>query len=203
MAFNTNVFINCPFDQQYVPLQRALVFTVLSLGLNPQISVTRSSSDNRINEIINLIRQSKYSIHDISRNKPLKKNDLPRFNMPYEMGLDIGCKTYGAGQLANKMCLILDTERYHYQKVLSDISGQDIKDHGDSPERLITKVREWFAVLLKQRLPSSTVLWERHNEFLANMGDQLLSEGFSEREISEISIHEFILIAKGWLGAAK
>jgi hypothetical protein len=65
--------------------------------------------------------------------------------MPYELGLDIGCIEFGPRALKTKKVLILETERFHIQKVLSDIAGQDIENHNDDPRTLIRKVRDWFA----------------------------------------------------------
>jgi hypothetical protein len=79
MPFNANVFINCPFDSDYRPLLKALTFTLLYLEFEPLLSQTFSSSAIRINQIKQYIRRSKYSIHDLSRSKALKKNELPRF----------------------------------------------------------------------------------------------------------------------------
>src|SRR5205085_12040928 len=111
-----------------------------------------SSADVRINKIIRHIRNSKFSVHDISRSEALLPGDAPRFNMPYEMGLDIGCHSFGEGRLKSKKCLVLDREKYRFQKVLSDIGGQDPKDHNDDPETLIRKVREWFAGVLRSHI---------------------------------------------------
>ena len=141
MPFETNVFINCPFDKEYSPLLRALTFSLLYLEFEPKLSQTLSSSTIRINQIKQLIKNSKFGIHDLSRSKPMKKNELPRFNMPYELGLDVGCIEYGGVKFANKRALILETEKYHYQKVLSDTSGQDIENHNNDPLTLIKKVR--------------------------------------------------------------
>lgn len=145
MPFETNVFINCPFDKDYTPLLRTLSFTLLYLDLEPKLSQTLSSSIIRINQIKQHIRNCKFSIHDLYRSKPLKKGDVPRFNMPYELGLDIGASEYGGKALKAKKTLILETERYHYQKVLSDISGQDIENHNDDPLTLNLKVRNWLS----------------------------------------------------------
>src|SRR6266487_6297312 len=109
MPFENNVFINCPFDEDYKPLLKSLIFTILYLKFEPKISQTISSSTIRINQIKKYIRDSKYSVHDLSRCKPMKKNDLPRFNMPYELGLDIGCSEYGGKKFAAKKDLILET----------------------------------------------------------------------------------------------
>jgi len=38
MAFDRNVFINCPFDDGYMPLLRPLLFTVYCLGFQPRIA---------------------------------------------------------------------------------------------------------------------------------------------------------------------
>lgn len=130
--FHKNVFINCPFDTTYKILLQPLLFTIIYLEFNPLIASDKSSSKVRIKKIIKLIRSSKYSIHDISRSKPLKINDLPRFNLPYELGLDIGCKTFGNEKFRKKKILILDTKRNHFKKVISDISGQDIQAHEDN-----------------------------------------------------------------------
>ncbi len=101
--FERNIFINCPFDSDYKPLLRALIFIILICGLEPRIALERDDcGEERIDKIKDLIKNSKYSIHDISRMEPLKKGDLPRFNLPFELGLDMGCRTYGEGKLATK-----------------------------------------------------------------------------------------------------
>ena len=41
-----------------------------------------------------------------------------------------------------KRCLVLEAERYRYQKYLSDIAGQDIRQHGNDPTRAVGAVRD-------------------------------------------------------------
>jgi len=143
MSFHRKVFINCPFDPAYRTLLQPLLFTILYLDFAPLICETESSGNIRVKKIIRLIRASKYSIHDISRNETVVAGDLPRFNMPYEMGLDIGCQTFtGIRKLKGKRCLILERDQYRYQQFISDISGQDIKSHNNDPEILIRKLRD-------------------------------------------------------------
>ncbi len=60
----------------------------------------------------------------------MRDGDLPRFNMPFELGLDLGCRDFGSLDLATKQCLILEREPYRYQLVLSDIAGNDVQAHG-------------------------------------------------------------------------
>jgi hypothetical protein len=76
--------------------------------------------------------------------EPLKAKELPRFNMPFECGIDFGIKLSNPQKYQNKKFLILEKEQYRYQKVISDISGNDIKAHKNNPEQIIKVVRDWF-----------------------------------------------------------
>lgn len=202
MSFQTNVFINCPFDKEYKPLLKALVFILLYLELEPQISKTVSSGRQRITEIMALIESSRYSIHDISRCEPLKENELPRFNMPYEMGLDIGCSTYGNSQQKTKECLILERIKNRYDVVISDISGQDIKEHGNNPKKLIAKILEWFAAngaVSISRIPGLTYAWTKYLDCNAKIEVSLIDSGFTKKEIKNLSIPQYITAMKSAL----
>ncbi|OAV66966.1 hypothetical protein Barb4_02677 [Bacteroidales bacterium Barb4] len=93
--FEKNIFINCPFDNDYYPLLRPVLFTVLYHGHIPRIATESFDSGNlRIEKIKVLINSSKYSIHDLSRIEAKKKGDIYRLNMPFELGLDFGCKCF-------------------------------------------------------------------------------------------------------------
>ncbi len=66
--YQKNVFINCPFDDKYFDLLQTLVFTIIYYGFYPRISLENSDSGQpRLEKIVDLIRESKYSIHDLSR----------------------------------------------------------------------------------------------------------------------------------------
>lgn len=81
----------------------AIVFGVVACGLMPRSALEEADSgDNRLDKIIRLIRASAYGIHDLSRTQsnPPHGNErevvpvLPRFNMPFELGLDIAWKRH-------------------------------------------------------------------------------------------------------------
>jgi hypothetical protein len=92
-GFHQTVFLNCPYDDEYRPLLGALLFSVLDCGLTPRLASDQADSGQpRLEKIRELIRDSRFSIHDISRMDPLQPGDLPRFNMPFELGLDLGCR---------------------------------------------------------------------------------------------------------------
>ena len=195
-----NVFVNCPFDSEYVPLLRPLLFTILYLGYNPRIASERSDSgEARIQKICELIKQSQMSIHDLSRLRSTRKNEFFRLNMPFELGIDIGCRMGGESEVRQRKCLILAKERYSYQRALSDLSGSDIKAHNDQPEEIVREVRNWFVENEKIQADSGTRIWESFNEFMAEFYQKRKQEGFRDRDLEIMPIPEFIQFVKDWL----
>lgn len=200
MPYQKNVFINCPFDTDYRILLRPLLFTIIYLDLEPKISQTKSSANIRINQIKQHIRESKYGIHDLSRSKPLQKNDLPRFNMPYELGLDVGCAEFGEKKYRSKKILILETERFYYQKILSDIAGQDIENHNDDPKILVRKVRNWFSSIdVQNDIPSPNEIWIAYNQFYDELISKLVMNGYTLEDIEEMPFGDFVKFVKEWV----
>ena len=169
--YQTSVFINCPFDGEYLPIFRAIVFTVSVCGFVPRCSLEHDdASQVRIEKIYRLIGSSAFGIHDISRTELDGENQLPRFNMPLELGFFLGAKQFGTGRHRSKRCLILDRDRYRFQKFISDIAGQDIKAHGNSPEAVIRTVRDWLRGAVGQgKMPGGSHLWERYQEFTEDL----------------------------------
>jgi hypothetical protein len=109
--YDRNVFINCPFDSEYTPLFEAIVFAVNDAGFRPTCARERlDSSQVRLQKIFELISSSRYSIHDLSRTGLDETSSLPRFNMPLELGIDLGCKAF-SGDCSDKSLLIFDSEQ--------------------------------------------------------------------------------------------
>jgi hypothetical protein len=106
MDFDTSVFLNCPFDDDYLPLLRPILFFILDLGLQPRIALERLDSGRpRLEKIIALIGESKYAIHDLSRLQAKEAGEYYRLNMPFELGLDVGCRLFREGRWVDKKCL--------------------------------------------------------------------------------------------------
>lgn len=198
--FDNNIFINCPFDKEYLPMLRALLFTVVYCGFEPRIASERSDSlEIRLEKIKHLIRESRYSIHDISRMEIVKEGDLPRFNMPFELGIDLGCRVFGNGDVSQKQCLILEKERHRYAKALSDLAGVDISAHNLNPEDMVREVREWIRVITGKRIPSATAIWQSYNEFYDHFDEIMKEERFSKRDTERMSPVEFTDYIRDWL----
>jgi hypothetical protein len=169
-TYEQNVFINCPFDPEYAPIFEAIVFAVNDVGFRPKCARERlDSSEVRLHKIISLIASSRYSIHDLSRTSLDQVHHLPRFNMPLELGIDLGCKAYHADR-SDKSFLIFDSEEYRFQKFVSDIGGQDIHQHGNSPKVAVARVRNWLRTESgRSDLPGGAAIYERYEAFRAEL----------------------------------
>lgn len=199
--FEKNIFINCPFDNDYFQFLRPLLFTIIYCGYNPRIALERfDSAEVRLDKIKQLIEESTFSIHDLSKIKATKKNEYYRLNMPFEIGLDLGCKLYHPDKkYRNKRSLILEKERYSYQKALSDMSNSDVKCHNGDPEDLVREVRNWFTELGCLGLESGSVIWDDYNLFAANFYQTKSSKGFKQKDIDKMPVPEFVAYIEDWL----
>ncbi len=144
-SFKNNVFVNCPFDDAYKSLLGSIVFTIRVLGLSPRLALESSdSADVRLEKIIRLIQSSCYTIRDLSRCQAANVGEIARFNMPFELGIDFGCKRFKGRKWRQKKSLILEAERYRYQAAISDLAGVDIYAHANDPKTVMTSVRDWL-----------------------------------------------------------
>ncbi len=203
MGFQKNVFVNCPFDPEYLPLLRPLLFTILYLGFTPRIALeSLDSGTPRIQKIISLIEESKYAIHDLSRIQAATAGEFFRFNMPLELGLDVGCKLFKGGKWKNKKCLILEAERYRYQAAISDFSNSDIAVHANNPTNVVAEVRNWLNNEAKLHSPGPSKVWGRFIDFMANNYESLKARGYSDHDIENLPVAELILCIQNWMKRA-
>ncbi len=166
-SYDNSVFINCPFDSKYKTIFNAIVFAVYDAGFYPRCAFELGdASENRLQGIVRIILECRYGIHDISRTEPDRKNRLPRFNMPLELGIFLGCKYFGGGRHLLKACLVMDSGPYRYQKFISDIAGQDVYAHKDDPRTAVLLVRDWLRTDSQRvDIPDGRIVWRRFSQF--------------------------------------
>jgi hypothetical protein len=196
--YDKSVFINCPFDDDYLPLFRALIFAVFECGLIPRCAQeVYDAGEVRIEKIARIIRDCRWGIHDISRTN-VNSHGLPRFNMPLELGLFLDAKRFGTGPQTRKSCLVLDRDRYRYQEFISDIAGQDIVAHADDPAEAIKAVRDWLSVSKAgvRRPPGGAAIAARYGRFLGEL-PRICAD--AELQIGELTFVEFADMASTWL----
>lgn len=111
-GFETNVFVNCPFDSEYDRIRQAILFCLIRFGLNPRIATERSDSgETRIEKILELVESSRFSIHDLSRCQARQAGEHYRLNMPFELGIDFGCRRFGPNLSRTKYSLFWKKNR--------------------------------------------------------------------------------------------
>jgi hypothetical protein len=175
-----SAFLNCPFDEDYQPVYRAIVFAIVACGFTPRCALERlDSSEYRLDKIAGMIGDCDWGIHDISRVEVDPDNLAPRFNMPMELGIHLGARLLGDGRQQRKKALILESSAHRYDRTLSDISGQDIAQHDNDPARAIEAVREFFNNHRKHgapRLPGAKALLEDYTLIKEDIGPRLSAE---------------------------
>lgn len=199
--FARNVFINCPFDDEYRTLLKPLLFTLRYCDLSPRIASERlDSSEVRLDKIVEIIQESKYGIHDLSRVRAGRAGEYYRLNMPLEIGLDLGCKFFHADEkFRNKRSLILEGERYSIHRALSDLSGMDVKCHENVAEKLVEVVRSWLVEVGLTDVPGPNLIWDEFNIFNGDLYSQFSKNGFKDAQIERLPIPEFLDFMDYWL----
>lgn len=203
-SYADNVFINCPFDAEYKPIFNAIVFTIHDAGFVARCSLeVIDSGQNRLENIISIIGQCRYGIHDISRTEISGKTKLPRFNMPFECGLFWGCLEYGERKHKNKRLLVLDSEEYRYRGSLSDIAGQDIQFHRNSPRVAMDKVRSWLnAGSGRKTIPGGEAIWNHYMLFQDDLIPMLKTAGITRAELETPAYYpDYVTLIVEWLRA--
>jgi hypothetical protein len=197
-----DVFINCPFDDTYKPIFEAIVFAVYALGFFARCAFeVDDASEVRLAKITRIIEECAYGVHDISSVGLATGTNLPRFNMPLELGLYLGCKLFGRGTQRKKACLILDSDPYRYRASISDISGQDIHSHKGEPERAIAEVRNWLANVSKTKgLPGGAEIAGRYTRFVKDL-PQMCKK--LKRLPKDLTFADFSEMVEIWLKAER
>lgn len=199
--YRQSVFINCPFDNQYWPLFEALVFTVIACKFEPRCALEELDSGTvRLEKVVRIIRSCRLAVHDLSRVELSGRRSLPRFNMPFELGLDIGCRRFGRREFGKKRILILDSKRHRYQAFISDISGQDIHTHNNVPNNLIRRVRDWLRVNSgRSALPGQRHITRSFSAF-RSLPENCRQNGLDRKNLLFV---DYVWLARIWIEAER
>ena len=186
------VFINCPFDADFMSLLKAIIFAIHDCGFVASHALQDTgAAEMRLHKICRLVKNSQFSIHDISRTT-LTEEKYPRFNMPFEAGL-----AYAETQLntANKHdMLVLEEIPYSGKITLSDLAGIDPQAHHNDVKKIIESVRKFLAAKnsYANRAPKTrgaASIYSRHMQFLQDLPG--LAKEF-EYDIEELNEHDYI-----------
>ncbi len=198
--FGRHVFINCPFDTEYSPILQAIFFCVIYLGFLPRIATeSNDSGQMRLAKITSLIQDSKYSIHDLSRSQAQQAGEFYRLNMPFELGIDYGCREFGNPSQQGKRVLILEEKQRAYQAALSDLSGCDIQYHDANYEKAMRKVRNWLVSDAGADAVGTAKIVGAYTAFQEWYYEKQLAAGFSEEDIQDYPTNELLAAMNEWI----
>lgn len=193
-----DVFINCPFTADYQANFQAIVFTVVRSGFTPRCA--RESDDGgevRFEKICRIIRECPYSVHDISKTEPDAASGLPRFNMPFELGLFLGAKRFGGRPHNRKKMLIFDRDRFRYQSYISDIAGQDIHPHNSDGDQLIRELATWLRDEARDpKVPGGMAVAREFGKFKVDL-PAIAAE--MRLDVSELTFKDLVEIIARWV----
>jgi hypothetical protein len=122
-----SVFLNIPYDAAFERLYLAYIVGISAFRLIPHTTLEIPDTTRRLDRIQTLLRQCRYSIHDLSRVQVSRTAPrIPRFNMPFELGLAVSWSSVNPGRHSWFVC---DSERHRVLKSISDLAGTDINIH--------------------------------------------------------------------------
>lgn len=130
------VFLNFPYDRTYEPVAIAMMTCLVAVGRTPKAAVEASPGQERLSKIIDLIRKSPVSLHDLSLRAE------PRLNMPFELG--VACANRHENNPDHEI-VIFETEAYRLQRTLSDLNGFDPVLYDGQATVMLKAILEVFA----------------------------------------------------------
>ena len=110
----------------------------------------------------------------------------------------LGARRFGSTTQRRKSCLILDRDRYRYQIFCSDISGQDIRAHGNDVSQALTAVHNWLQANLpsSRPLPGPSTLIARYIEFRRQLPFMCRLE---KLRVSELTFLDYQKLVIAWI----
>jgi hypothetical protein len=144
-----SVFLNIPYDSAFENLYLAYIAGLSAFGLIPRATLEIPTSQRRLQRILKLIQECAYSIHDLSRVQlDAKAPRVPRFNMPFELGLAVGQNVRNR----HETWYVCETVPHRVGKSLSDLNGTDVRIHGGTIRGVFGALCDVF--VRKTRQPS-------------------------------------------------
>ena len=116
--------------------------------------------------------------------------------MPLELGIDLGCREFGSNSHRKKVLLVLDSERYRYQKFISDLAGQDPSAHANDPKKLVIKVRDWLCCNSQTApVPGGEYIFQEYQSFRTDLPKLQRALKFDRK----LNYRDYVNVVRAWL----
>ncbi len=183
-----SVFLNIPYDASFENLLLAYIAGVSAFGFTPRATLEIPFGQRRLDRILSLIRESRYSIHDLSRvqldpNAPR----TPRFNMPFELGLTVALERAAH---PDHSWIVCETVPHRIKKSLSDLDGTDAYIHSGTVAGVFREIGNAFVG--SRRQPTVTEMSQIYRLLRAQLRNILKKAGardaFNARVFKELCV---------------
>ena len=198
-SYDDSVFINCPFDKQYLPLLHAMVFAVHDCGFVARHALEAvGGRESRLDKITRIVGESRWSIHDISRVQLSKGSGLPRFNMPFECGLAYGAMRFDTA--TDRDMLVMAAVQFQDKASLSDLAGIDPAYHDNDRLKAIAGVRRFLSSKRAIRMRSHEKIAQRLDKFESALPKALRKEGTKLSTMKSLDyLNDWVILAVQWM----
>ena len=197
--YDRSVFINCPFSSDYAEFLNVYMFAVLYCNFRPRCAREFGNGANyRLENIVKLIAECRYGIHDLSVIELDQGSGLPRLNMAFELGLFIGSIRFGGDSHASKSPLVLDGVEHASKKALSDMAGTDPDYHEHDLQKATTAVRDWLRTSAKaDGIPSGKLIFMAYERFVLDLPNLAGKLGL---DVDNLIYVDSLMLMNTWLG---
>jgi hypothetical protein len=183
-----SVFLNVPYDTSFENLFLAYIVGISAFGFTPRATLEIPFGQRRLDRILSLIRQSRYSIHDLSRVQLDRTAPrTPRFNMPFELGLTVAMERSGN---PDHSWIVCETVPHRIKKSLSDLDGTDAYIHGGTVAGVFRELGNAFVGSSRQ--PTATEMSQIYRLLRAQFRSVLKKAGakdaFNARVFKELCV---------------
>jgi hypothetical protein len=129
-----------------------------------------------------------------------RRGEFFRLNIPFELGIDYGCRLTSTGYLRKKRFLVFGVRPHDYKQALSDLGGVDAKSHANDPEKAVLALRNWFVDTVElKRAPSGSTIWKEFVQFSWDFLAERAKDGFSKQDLKTMPVREYISAIRHWL----
>ncbi len=153
-----SVFLNVPYDRQFERLFLGYVASVSAFGMVPHATLEIPGGERRLERILRLIADCRYSIHDLCRVQlDRKAPSTPRFNMPFELGLAVADGKHDP----QHTFYVFEEMKHRLSKSLWDLDGTDVYIHRGTLNGLFEQMVNAF--VRSKRQPTVTQMYAIYN----------------------------------------